>query len=82
MGMQSWITLEEFKILAFLIIGKLLVFMLMYLNLQGWDFYRFMAVGNILDGVCNSTNTQRAKEFRSDNFIGNLCAFVGFFYLS
>ncbi|KAD7479195.1 hypothetical protein E3N88_02362 [Mikania micrantha] len=38
--------------------------------------------GNVLDGVSYSTATQRAKEFRSDNIFGNVCASVGFFYLS
>nr|DAD40424.1 TPA_asm: hypothetical protein HUJ06_014747 [Nelumbo nucifera] len=36
--------------------------------LQGWGFHQLLAVGDLLDGVCDSTYTSRAKEFRSDSF--------------
>lgn len=55
---------------------------LMYFDLQGWNFYSVMVVGNIFNGVRNPTDTQRPKEFRSDNIVDNLRASVGFFYLS
>lgn len=50
--------------------------------LQCWILYHLVALGNLLDGVCNSTYSQRTKEFWGYNFIDNLFATLGFFYLS
>lgn len=43
-----------------------------FIVLQSWYVYFLLAFGNIVDGVCDSTHTKRAKEFGGDNFINNL----------
>ncbi|KAF8405324.1 hypothetical protein HHK36_010228 [Tetracentron sinense] len=51
-------------------------------TLQGGGFHLLLDFGNLLDGVSDSTYTSRPKEFGSDDFADNLCASLGFFYLS
>ncbi|KAJ8451952.1 hypothetical protein Cgig2_007435 [Carnegiea gigantea] len=51
-------------------------------TLQGWSFYFLMALRYVPNGICNTTCCERAEEFGSDDFVDNLCASLGRFYLS
>lgn len=49
---------------------------------QSREFCFFVASGNVLDGFCDATYTQRAKELRSDDVVDKLHYPLGFIYLS
>ncbi|KAF9604913.1 hypothetical protein IFM89_011195 [Coptis chinensis] len=51
-------------------------------RIGAFGFWCLLAIGDLFVGVCDSTCTSRSKEFGSQNFTLNLCASLGFFYLS